>query len=195
MDISKLSPHELVELNALFTKANKKAQLPEKGQEGVAWPEGPKLPEEQTIDDLVQELRQGKTGSIIKRKIAGKKEPGAPKGKKHWKQKKRLRRERYLAVIKSERKIKKAELLESGPEGWYDHLKVHWYQKALKIEMTKEEWTNIVWPTLGGRIPIVRRYDTSGPISLGNILVTQSGTKRVLFDGAEWKLKEMGYCV
>lgn len=183
MDVSKLSPEELLELNALFTKAQQKAPLPEKVKE----------PSEQTVDDLIQELRQGKTGSIIKRKIAGKKEPGAPKGKKHWKMKKRLRRERYLNVIKSERKIKKAELLESGPEGWYDHLKVHWYQKALKIELTKEEWTNIVWPALEGRIPIVRRYDTSGPISLGNIYVLQSGTKRILFDGKEWYLRDRGY--
>lgn len=156
-----------------------------------------KLPEEQTVDDLIAELREGKSGSILKRKIAGKKEPGAPKGKKHWKMKKRLRRERYVNVVKGVRKIKKAELLESGPEGWYDHLKTHWYQKGHSkgggIELTKEQWTEVVWPALKGRIPIVRRYDTSGPISLENIYVLQSGTKNVLFDGKEWKLKELGY--
>lgn len=186
MDLSKISPQELVELSRLLQKAatNEKTPLPEV-----------KGPEDQTIDDLVQELRQGKSGSILKRKIAGKKEPGAPKGKKHWKAKKKRKREYYVNVVKGTRKIKKAELLESGPEGWYTHLKTHWYQKAHKIEMTKEEWTDVVWPCLQGRIPIVRRYDTSGPISLGNIYVLQSGTKNVLFDGKEWKLKEMGYAL
>lgn len=63
-------------------------------------------------------------------------------------------------------------------------------------EITYEEFLEYVFPKLGDRIPIVRRYDTKKGWSLENTIWFDSDDKtKVLFDGNEWRLRQLGYTV
>ena len=85
-----------------------------------------------------------------------------------------------------------AKLL-STPEGWWKHITQKWREKGVEVLMTEEEWLTVVWPTLEGNVPVITRYNPGLPISLDNLLVYKSNSRTVLFDGKEWKLKELGY--
>lgn len=180
-DLSKLAPEELVELSRLWQKIEQ--ITPEELAEAV---QAEALP---PIEQLAEDLKNAKA---VTRKVKG---AGRPKAKKqHWKTTARKRKEYYQSTVKYKRLIKKGELLSTGPEGWWEHIRGHWYQKGYEVHLTKQEWIDIVWPTLGGKVPVIRRYVTAEPISLENIYVVESGTQNnVLFDGKEWRLRKDGY--
>lgn len=116
-----------------------------------------------------------------------------PRRKKlHWTQKRRNRLNYLRAVAYPKRAAQLADSLETG-EGWYKYLCTGWRKKRARIEMTEREWVDEVWPTLEGRLPVIVRYDSKGPISLGNIYVLDSETRAVLFEGTEWRLRKDGY--
>jgi hypothetical protein len=115
--------------------------------------------------------------------------------KQHWRTAQRKRKVYYRTVYAPHLKKKQAELLRKGAEGWYTYLTAGWRRRKVEVDLTLEEFTTVVWPALGGRIPIFYRYDTTKPLSLSNIWVEESESreKRVLFDGMEHTLKASGY--
>lgn len=115
--------------------------------------------------------------------------------KQHWRTAQRKRKVYYRTVYAPHLKKKQAELLRKGAEGWYTYLTAGWRRRKVEVELTLEEFTEVVWPALKGRIPIFYRYDTTKPLSLHNIWVEESeaSEKTVLFDGKEHLLKATGY--
>lgn len=177
IDTHKMSPEELVQLNEILGKINKnvESELPKD------------IPQVRTVDDMVEDLKKS---VAVTRRVKGAQRPK----KMHWRTKRRKYREYYQKTGKHKRIIKRGELLSEGAEGWWKHIRGHWYQKSVPVEMTKEEWTDIVWPALKGRIPVIRRYNQNGPISVENIYIVESGTRNnILFDGKEYVLRSQGY--
>lgn len=115
-------------------------------------------------------------------------------GARHWKTRRKLQREAYRERGRAARRIRKAELLAKGAEGWWIHQRKMWWQKKVPVTLSKEEFVGIVYPTFNGEVPVFKRYSTSKPVSLDNLLVTAAGsTRKVLFDGKEYSLRAAGY--
>jgi hypothetical protein len=139
------------------------------------------------MERLVADLGENKD---VARRLKGKRK------KTHWKKAKRLKREydrtRYREVLKPQRKKELAEKLTTA-EGWWEYLNRNWRWLKTPVTMTQEEWTEVVWPRLNGRVPVFFRYNTKEPISLANIVVKCTETREVMFDGQEWDMIRMGY--
>lgn len=144
------------------------------------------------VDRLVEDL---KTDSKLNRGIR-KYTKRKPKKKRrmHWKTEAKNRREYYRSFKRYRRLEMKAEMLGEGAEGWWKHLNRNWSMHKVQVNLTKDDWVNVVWPALDGNIPVINRYQPALPISLENIYVTNSDKpKQVLFDGKEWALRQAGY--
>lgn len=136
------------------------------------------------MDRLVEELRKG--GTVVRKK----KRP-----KMHYKVRRRKRREYYARVEAPRRKKRLAAQLAQGPQGWYKFLRKQWQQQSIKVPLTLEEFETILWPAIEGYVFTVRRYDTKGPIRLDNIWVEDCESRKVLWDGKEHRLRELGMIV
>lgn len=138
------------------------------------------------VDQLVETLKRDKT---LRR---GPKDRSMGTRKKvHWKTKRRKWREQYHRNGKRYR-LAKIEKQLSSPEGWYEYLIFEW--KKDKVDFfTREEWLEVIWPALGGKVPYFNRYDTKKGFTLDNVVVYETGTRKVLFDGKEHLLRKMGY--
>lgn len=142
------------------------------------------------IDKMVEDLQNSKA---VQRKVKKKTAHVQPNKKLHWKTKRKRKRDYYRDVVKYRRLEVRGELLSSGSEGWWKYLTQMWQRKKVEVEMTYDEWNEHIWSQLDGRVPVINRYQTRKPISLGNVYVTESGNhKNVLFDGKEHLLREMG---
>lgn len=150
-------------------------------------------PRERVLARLGMQASKKQMTQIKKRK------PGRPK--LHWKQKKRKHREymrkymaeRYHEVAKPRRAAARKACLEGND--WYGYLMIGWRHHQKKVELTKEEWDRAIARRIGESIPVVLRYNANEPISLYNILVKDSDTRSVLFDGKEQALIDGGYVV
>lgn len=181
MGKNKLDADSVLELNDLFNKI--------KGIDLKAV-EMEKLEAMRPVDRLVEDLKNDRK---VVRKLKDRTGNGrTPKPKVHYQTRRKRQREYYHNTTKPKRTIQKAELLTT-PEGWWEYLTTSWKRKKVPVEMTKEEWLEVVWPILDGRLFVVRRYNVNGPISLENIYLQESGTTTTLFDGTEWKLQQLGY--
>lgn len=121
-----------------------------------------------------------------------KKKNNRPKGRRHWKMRKRLEREKYYAKKKPRRAALKAELLRE--EGWYGILAKSWTERNVGWEITRDDWETYVG-SLDDCVPMVTRYDSSLPARLDNVLIRDRDTLRVVFCGLDWKLKKLGYAL
>lgn len=150
-------------------------------------------PREKVLRDLES---QGTKGRMTKIKKRG---PGRPKV--HWKARKRKHREsrrkwereHYREVGRPRRLAKMGDALGSGD--WFSYCQVSWKSNAQKVEMTKAQWDEKIAPHVGDRRPVVFRYDKEGTISLYNVLVKDSDTREVLYDGQEQKMKDEGFAL
>lgn len=131
-----------------------------------------------------EDIREGK-----KLTRAMRRQPTA-KRKLHWKTKKRKAREYYREYRVPRLRERRAALLEG--ESWA-LVEDYWKRKKLPYTITQQEWMDNVEEYVHGLVFYVNRYDTKKPISLDNIIVRQTRTGAVLFDGAECKLKQLGY--
>jgi hypothetical protein len=62
------------------------------------------------------------------------------------------------------------------------------------VELTEEEWNREVEPRIGREnVPVVFLVDREKPVSLGNILVRDSDSRSLLFDGTEYLMRKLGY--
>jgi hypothetical protein len=139
-------------------------------------------------DRMIRDLKANKK---VSRYLKGK---TAPRKKMHWKQKRRNLRNYYHEHAKPRRALRRAELLTTG-EGWYKYLREEWRDRKTPVRMTEGEWVREVYPLLEGRLPVIIRYDSSKPIALENIYVVDTDTRAVLFEGKDYELKKLGYCL
>jgi hypothetical protein len=138
------------------------------------------------VDRLVEDLRNDKK---LRR---GPKGMGRPKAKRqHWKT---LRKKKRIYHAVRGKRLKMEALAEklTTPEGWYEHVTYKWKREGHTM-FTLDEWVNVIWPDLGGRVPYFNRYDTGKGFTLDNVVVYEAGTNKVLFDGMEHRMKKLGY--
>lgn len=141
-------------------------------------------PQEKMIRDL-------KANRHIKRMLKGK---GRYKANLHWKTKAARNRKYWNEIGNPRRRARIAETLNTG-EGWYKYLVDRWRIHRTEVRLTQDEWLSEIYPLLEGRVPIFRRYDTRKPVALDNVLVRDQDTGSVIFDGAEYRLRKLGYCL
>ena len=186
--VGELSPDEVAELIALQAKVGA-IDLDQLERERLA-----RLsPRERVIRELEQ---QGAKKAMTRVKKRG---PGRPK--QHWKTKKRKHREymrrymaeRYHEIGKPRRTAERKKCLENGD--WFGYLLINWKHHQKVVRMNQHDWDRCVAPRLGESVPVVLRYNANEPISLYNIVVKDSDTRRVLFDGKEQQLVDSGYAV
>lgn len=125
----------------------------------------------------------GRAAAAAKRKAKNKQR----RYKKRWAQQRRLRM--------------KHTLVHTGK--WWPFLTERWKSDGVGVELTEGEWEELVQPFIKKGDSIwINRYDTSKPLAWDNMYVesekpTVNGNMRlvVIYDGAEEKLKAMGYCL
>ena len=81
------------------------------------------------------------------------------------------------------------------PEGWWKYLtEGSWKKRGVEVELTYEEFVEHIYPVSVGKglIPVFLRYDSEKPISLENVIVKDTKSRSVVFDGAEYKLRLLG---
>lgn len=142
------------------------------------------------VERAIARLNNG--GSLVRRAKA----KSVRKKKAHWKTRQARKRAEnqlyYARRLKDRRREELAEKLKTA-EGWWEHVSGTWKRKRVGLKITKEEWLTEVWPKVEGRIFITYRYNTKEAMSLGNMLVKDSDTDNVLFDGKEYALRKNGY--
>lgn len=91
------------------------------------------------------------------------------------------------------------KLIEGKPEDLYFWVSKkrgdarYKYQRP-EWKISYEEFLEYVYPTLGDRVPLVRRYDAKRPWTLGNtVWLDSENVKSILFDGKEHSLRKGGY--
>lgn len=147
------------------------------------------LPKEKPLEAALEELKKegifrARTGKIDGRIAAGKRR--AAKNRKRKQKNKEQQRWR--------RNWNK-RMLEKAVEGnWYPYLEGRWRRRKRPLAFSEEEWLSFVQPCIpDGCVIELRRYDTSKPTTLDNIVVYDNSNGDVLFDGSEWYLKQQGY--
>lgn len=147
------------------------------------------LPKEKPLEAALEELKKegifrARTGKIDGRIAAGKRR--AAKNRKRKQKNKEQQRWR--------RNWNK-RMLEKAVEGnWYPYLEGRWRRRKRPLAFSEEEWLEHVQPNIpDGCVIELRRYDTTKPTTLDNIVVYDNSNGDVLFDGSEWYLKQQGY--
>jgi hypothetical protein len=143
------------------------------------------------LDKLIRELKEDTR--LTQRVIKGKTGRGrTPRPKQHWTQKRKQQREYYHNVVRPKVRGKRAEALTSA-EGWYKHSLWLWGRKKVEVKLTYEEYRDVLYPLFADRglLPVMKRYRTDTAVSLDNLLM-YSTDRELLFDGAEYKLRQLG---
>lgn len=179
MDTSNMSPEEVRKFLALLAKLDRMKE---------AVPEEAPLPEGPTTEQIVAQLERKGTKDAMTR-------AARPKRKRdHWKVKKRKQRERmrpYMARRYHEL-IKPRRAKAADEKDWYEVYRMEWKKRGHKVELPRGVWDERVGPRIGDRVPVIFRLDTRKPVSAYNILVKDSETKEVLYDGHEEQLRDLG---
>lgn len=169
----RMTPEEALELAELLAKISKIELKPNR-------------PEAELVEDLMKDkvLRRGPKGIGLRK----------PKKKPlHWKTRRKKAREVYHAKGKQQRMARKIKKTDSA-EGWYKIVNDKWRERSIPY-FTLEEWLQVIWPALGGRVPCFTRYDTSKGFLLENIVVREDKVGTVLFDGMEYRMWRKNYIV
>lgn len=114
--------------------------------------------------------------------------------KMHWTARKRKERERYREVKYPRYLRKMSQLIDS--EGWYPVITAGWIKEGWDVQLTREEWDTHIEPLLreGNHIPFTKRYNTrDNVIRIDNIMIYPKEGKKPIFDGAEFKMLQLGY--
>lgn len=138
------------------------------------------------VDKAIERLKAGGTLNRAIRKVK------LPRKRQHWRAARRKRRQYYEAVAEPRRRSKVAEQIKTA-EGWWEYLTYHWKIRKQKVDMTFEEWESALYPAVAGSVFVLQRYDSKLPIALDNVYAVRTANGEVLFDGKEWKLRELGY--
>lgn len=150
---------------------------------------GIELPAPTELEEALDSLKkQGqiitKSGRMDGRRLAGKK-----RAKKNAQRKAHcVRQQRW------ERKWKERGIKQAMDGNYFEYISRRWKKKQRQWLISEAEWLEYVQPSIPTDCFIdVRRYETNKPTTLDNIVVFNSATGDVLFDGAEWYLKQQGY--
>ena len=143
------------------------------------------------LDKLIRDLQTDKKLEV--RHLKGKTGVGRKaRPKKHWTQKRKQQREYYANVIRPRVRGKRAEALTTA-EGWYEHSCWLWGRKKIEVKLSFEEYRDVLYPLFADRglLPVMKRYRTDRAVTLDNLLMF-STDRELLFDGAEYKLRQLG---
>jgi hypothetical protein len=117
-----------------------------------------------------------------------------PKRKKMHPKTRLAKKRKYNREIGVPMRKRRLAILLEEKGGWYYVCRETWSKKGRTVELTEEEWNEEVEPGIGREhVPVVFLVDREKPVSLGNILVRDSDSRSVLFDGTEWSMRKMGY--
>lgn len=152
------------------------------------------------IDRMVEDLIANRD---VKRALKIKK---VARPKVHWSKrraaKRKYDRERYKEILRPMRKQALAERIQTA-EGWWEVATKGWERHGIPVEMTEEEFKTVVFPCLCerdeagslrlARVPVFFRLDKGKGWRLDNLLVRDTESRKVLFDGNEYGLRLRGY--
>lgn len=147
-----------------------------------------KLPEPKPMELLLEEAK--KNGRLVTRggKVDGRALAGKARRKKNQQRKKKAAKQQRWRRSWQKRSLSKA--LEGNHYPYYNK---RWKEKKRGFTFSEEEWNQWVQPAIpSGAVIELRRYDTSLPTSLDNLIVYNGSDGSVLFDGKDWKLKQLG---
>lgn len=140
------------------------------------------------LDRFDEQLDKGVKGGRRKQK-----RPGRPyangKGKQHWRTRRKYLKDYHQKVRAPKNRAKAIAALRE--KGWYGYLLIGWKRRHLPVDVTLEEWNEVVG-TMENVVPFVTRYDTSVGIRLDNLLIRDRDTGETVFDGKEYQLKLYG---
>jgi hypothetical protein len=171
-----LSPEDVLELNALYAKI-KEINLDKAVAERIA--------SLTPVERLVEDLKEGKP---VERRLR------KPHHNTVRAKKRKVKAKYYREVYKPRRNMNLAKMLTT-PEGWWKYLtEGSWKKRGVEVELTYEEFVEHIYPVSVGKglIPVFLRYDSEKPISLENVIVKDTKSRSVVFDGAEHKLRLLG---
>lgn len=133
----------------------------------------------------------------LERKIKRKSKRKVGRPKLHWKERKRREREQRARWYRTRQKPRDiAATLDSVTKGgWYERVRLNWRKHKVPFEITQEEWSTHIAPTLEGRVPYVERINCTLGIRLDNVVVYDRSTREVLYDGTQYTLDTLGYTV
>lgn len=139
-------------------------------------------------EQMAADLLEGKkvTRALRVKKVVRRRKP-------HWARSKRLRRDHYIQHLAPKNAEKRARLLKNG-DSW-ELMSEYWHRKKIPVEFTESEWREHVAPSVDGKVFYVNRYDTSIGMRLDNLIIRHTKSKQVLFDGKDYELKLLGYCL
>lgn len=135
---------------------------------------------------MANDILAGKkvTRALTRQKTAKRRKP-------HWKTSKKKARDHYLMHVAPKNAAKREALLREG-DSW-ELIREYWHRKGIDTSVTESEWREHLSPVLDGQVFWISRYDTKLPMSLSNLIVRQTKTGKVLWDGAEFELRSLGY--
>lgn len=145
---------------------------------------------------LERALELAKQGKAFTKagKPDGRREAGKRRAKKNASRRKRNARQQRWR-----RNWRQRKLQEALDGNYYAYLRGRWKVKGRGWEITEEEWLQHIQPCIPkGVVVELRRYDTSQPARLDNVIVYNisspegEGLGDVLFDGKEYALRSMG---
>lgn len=175
MGKDKVRPEDVLEMNDLLRKIGEI----DLGQVAVE-KEARKTDLERMLDELA-------TNRKVRRIIKGKSSKPLS-----W-QAKRKRRREWARNVGYPRKKAKLAIELTTPEGWWKFLVHYWRRKKITLALKEEEFYEHIYPLIEkGNVPIFQRYENKGKISLDNLIVRNTRGE-VLWEGAEWKLRKLGY--
>lgn len=170
----KLSPEDVLELQELWEK------LKEIDLEKARTP----------MSELIDRLKNNKE---VKKALYKKRGPGRPRV--HHKTKKKRKKAYWVQVAKPRRAARLATELRT-PEGWWKHLNTSWKKRKVEVKLSYGEFVEYIYQPIiegKGRLPIFQRIDPHKAIALANVVVVDSTTREVLFDGNEHVLRVGGF--
>ncbi len=142
-----------------------------------------------SLELALKEVKE--TGRIVTRagRVDGRRAAGKRRAKQNAKRRnKKARQQRW-------KRKWKLESLEQAVEGnYYEYISRRWKKKGRKWAIGREEWDLYVQPCTPNKATVeLRRYDTSLPTTLDNIVVYNVDGGAVLFDGKEHAMRIAGY--
>lgn len=142
------------------------------------------LPKEKPIELLLKDVSiVTKRGRVDGRVLAGKK-----RKKKNLSRKLKAQRQQRWRRSWKERSLAKA--LEGNHYTYYEK---RWREKKRPFKFSEEEWNEHVQPLIpAGEALELRRYEPGKPTTLDNLIVYNAMTGDVIFEGKEWKLRQLG---
>lgn len=148
---------------------------------------------------LERALQLAKEGKAFTKagKPDGRKEAGRRRAKKNASRRKKTARQQRWR-----RSWRQRKLTEALDGNYHAYLSGRWKLKGRGWEIGEEEWLKYVQPSIPEGVVIeLRRYDTSQPARLDNIIVYDisseeaNGLGAVLFDGKEHAMRMLGAIV